>query len=316
VIQFFEQSLGGVVVALLLLHRTTQSLFSIQGGWQGMMAFIGSVEMIQDDLRFATLHREQRGTQKLGSFERMVEFRNVSFAYNASDGDVLTNLVLTIPRNHTIALVGRSGAGKTTLADLVALLHRPRLGSIHIDGQDTQGMDPRTWRNRIGYVCQETVVFDDTVAANICLSESGYRDDSECRRRVHEAAERAFAVEFIESLPDGCETVVGDRGIRLSGGQRQRLLIARELYRQPELLILDEATSALDGASEQAIQQSISALRGQMTVVVIAHRLATIKNADYIYVLEKGQIIEQGPYEQLHSVVDSTFRRMVEVQSL
>lgn len=315
-IHFFQQPLGTILVALLLLHRTTQSLFSVQTGWQQTMTLLGSVEMVRDDLQFATGHREVRGTRKLDGFREAVEFRNVSFAYNAADGDVVQEVMLTIPRNRTVALVGHSGAGKSTLADLIALLHRPRIGSILIDGRDTRQLDTRTWRERIGYVCQETVVFDDTVAANICLNENAYRDDPDCRRRVHEAADRAFAAEFIETLPDAYETIVGDRGIRLSGGQRQRLFIARELYKQPELLILDEATSALDGASERAIQQSIEALRGRMTVVVIAHRLATIKNADYIYVLDNGEVIEEGPYEHLHSVVDSTFRRMVEVQSL
>lgn len=315
-IQYFDQRLGSILVALVLLHRATQSLFNIANTWQKAMQMLGSAEMIQDELHFVAKHREDRGPETMEDFQDAVEFQNVSFAYNRADGEVLRQLNLRIPRNQTVAFVGHSGAGKSTLADLLTLLLQPTTGQIVIDGHDTRYLDPRSWRRQLGYVCQETVVFDETVAANICLSETAYRQDPECRQRVHAAAEQAFASSFIEAMPDGYDTIVGDRGVRLSGGQRQRLFIARELYKQPRLLILDEATSALDGASEKAIQESIDALQGQMTVVVIAHRLATIKNTDYIYVLDRGLIIEHGPYDQLHRNLDSRFRRMVELQSL
>lgn len=313
---FFHQPLGAIFVALLLLHRTTQSLLSVQGSWQMALGFTGSVEMIQDELDLCRAGQENRGHRRLSRFHHEVEFQKVSFAYDSHEGNVLQSIDLRFPRDHTVALVGHSGAGKSTLADLLTLLLRPVAGRILIDGHDTADIDPRSWRRQLGYVCQETVVFDETIATNICLSETEYAESEDCRHRVHEAARQAFASEFIESLPKGFNTIVGDRGIRLSGGQRQRLFIARELYKQPSLLILDEATSALDGASEKAIQQSIDALHGQVTVVVIAHRLSTIKNADYIYVLDGGVIVEHGAYDQLHGNVDSRFRRMVELQSL
>lgn len=315
-IYVFNSGLAAVLVSLLLLHRSTQALMTCIGEYQKTMELSGSAELVQQELIHLQHHQEPRGRAILPEFTRAVEFKNVSFAYDADLGNVLDDICITIPQNHTVAIVGRSGAGKSTLADLLTLLLRPTSGKIEIDGQDVQDADPRSWRRQLGYVCQETIVFDDTIAANICLDHALYTQDEECQRRVEEAARLAFAAPFIDDLPERYNTVVGDRGVRLSGGQRQRLFIARELYKQPRLLILDEATSALDGEAESAIQQSIENLHGKLTVLVIAHRLATIKNADIIYVLDNGELVEQGGYIELHSNAKSTFRRMVELQSL
>jgi ABC-type multidrug transport system fused ATPase/permease subunit len=160
------------------------------------------------------------------------------------------------------------------------------------------------------------VVFDDTVANNIYLWQGDIEDDPALRERMIHAAERAHADHFIRDLPNGYQTVVGDRGVRLSGGQRQRLFVARELFKQPNLLLLDEATSDLDTASEQHIQDSIDALQGEVTVVIIAHRLSTVKNADRVYVLDEGRVIEEGPYHELRARENGEFREMVEMQSL
>ena len=159
-------------------------------------------------------------------------------------------------------------------------------------------------------------MFDDTVANNICLWRGDYATDEEVRRNVEQAAARAGATKFINALSDGFNTPVGDRGVRLSAGQRQRLFIARELYKNPRLLILDEATSALDSESELVIKESVDQLKGLTTIVIIAHRLSTIKNADYIYVLDKGRIVEQGSYEELALAHGGTFNRMVALQRL
>ena len=308
---FFNHSFESIIVALLLLHRATQRLFGVQASWQQFVEFQGANELVHDEYKFVEANREQRGVTKLRTFSESVQFESVCFSYNDEDGEVLKSINLTIPRNKTIALVGRSGAGKSTIADLLTLLHKPGQGRILIDGVDATELDPRTWRKQLGYVCQETTIFDDTIAANIALGE--FNPPVE---KVVDSARLAYAEEFILELPDGYETLVGERGLRLSGGQRQRLFIARELYKNPQLLILDEATSALDGASERAIQQSLDALRGRMTVFVIAHRLSTIKNADYIYVLDKGEVVEEGPYQTLNDNSDSKFRQMVELQSL
>jgi len=201
-----------------------------------------------------------------------IELRNVHFAYNDADGDVLRDVSVDVPAHQTVALVGESGAGKSTLVDMMTLLLKPREGEVMIDGVPHDEIDLNSWRDQIGYVSQETVVFDDTVANNISLWRGDIDDDPALRERVIHAAERAHADNFIRDLPDGYQTVVGDRGVRLSGGQRQRLFVARELFKQPNLLLLDEATSDLDTASEQHIQDSIDALKGETTVVIIAHR--------------------------------------------
>src|SRR5262249_13836188 len=171
-------------------------------------------------------------------------------------------------------------------------------------------IDLETLRRRIGYVPQDAMLFDDTVANNISLwspaTEAAIRD----------AAARAKCLEFIDAMPAGLATPVGDRGIKLSGGQRQRLAIARELFKQPDILVLDEATSALDSESERAIQQSIDAIKGQMTILIIAHRLSTVRNSDLVCVLNAGRIVEQGSYTELVNRPDSRFRRMVDLQQL
>jgi subfamily B ATP-binding cassette protein MsbA len=199
---------------------------------------------------------------------------------------------------------------------MLTLMLRPRTGEIRIDGVPGSDVELGSWRSQIGYVSQETVVFDDTIANNICLWQGDYDEDPELAARIEDAAQRAYADHFIQDLPDGYNTVVGDRGVRLSGGQRQRLFVARELFKRPNLLILDEATSALDTESERYIQESIDALKGEMTVVIIAHRLSTIKNVDYVYVLDEGRVIEEGAYEELRHRERSRFREMVEMQSL
>jgi len=173
-----------------------------------------------------------------------------------------------------------------------------------------------TWRRQIGYVSQESVVFDDSIANNICLWEGDARQDPALDQRIREAARHAYLDHFIEGLAEGYDTRVGDRGIRLSGGQRQRLFIARELFKNPNLLILDEATSALDSESERAIQVSIDALRGRMTVVIIAHRLSTVRNADKVFVLDQGELVEQGTYAELRETEGSRFGVMVDLQAL
>jgi ABC-type multidrug transport system fused ATPase/permease subunit len=293
-----------------------QAVISVQSGWQGTMDRIGSVEMVDDEFETVLIHQEQNGTRQLAPLNESIELRNVHFAYNEEDGDVLRDINVDIPANTSVALVGESGAGKSTLVDLLTLMLKPRTGTMKIDGVPHDEVDLASWRDQIGYVSQETVVFDDTVANNISLWQGDLDEDPALRERVIHAAERAHAHHFIQDLPDGYQTVVGDRGVRLSGGQRQRLFVARELFKQPNLLLLDEATSDLDTASEQHIQQSIDALTGEVTVVIIAHRLSTVKNADRVYVLDEGRVIEAGTYEELRMREDGEFREMVEMQSL
>jgi len=312
----FEDPIAPIFVALLLFHRGMQAVISLQSGWQGTMDNIGSVEMVDDEFNEVLDNQESIEGESVGMLREGIELRNVHFAYDREDGDVLHDVNVSIPSNTTVALVGESGAGKSTLIDMMTLLLRPRKGKVRIDGTPHDEVDLNSWRDQIGYVSQETVVFDDTVANNICLWQGDMEEEPALREQIIRAAERAHADHFIRDLPNGYQTVVGDRGVRLSGGQRQRLFVARELFKEPNLLLLDEATSDLDTASEQHIQDSVDALQGEVTVVIIAHRLSTVKSADRVYVLDEGRIIEAGTYHELRAQENGEFRKMVEMQRL
>ncbi len=194
----------------------------------------------------------------------------------------------------TVALVGASGAGKTTFADLIPRFYEPSRGSIYIDGIDLREFDVDSLRRQLSIVSQDTFIFNNSIRYNIAYGLENVEEES-----IVKAAKLANAWKFIQELPEGLDTILGDRGVRLSGGQRQRIAIARALLRQPEILILDEATSALDSVTEQLIQESLENLSQDKTVIVIAHRLSTITNADKVVVLEQGRIVEQGRYQEL-----------------
>jgi ATP-binding cassette subfamily C protein len=243
---------------------------------------------------------------------RGVEFRNVSFTYNDKEAPVFDNLNLTIKAGETTAIVGSSGAGKSTLADLMMGLVEPRRGQVLIDGQPLGPERFYAWRGCIGYVAQDTFLFNDTVRANL-LWVRPRATDSELATALRMAA----AEDFVSKLPNGLETVLGDRGVRLSGGERQRLALARALLRKPTLLLLDEATSNLDSENERRIQDAIDALRGgDITIVVIAHRLSTIRRADVIYVLDDGRIVERGDWDQLTLKENGRFSDLYKKQAV
>lgn len=312
----FNAAIAPIFVALILFHRGMQGVMGIQASWQRTMEKVGSLEMVDDEFAALCHHKEADGTRSIGQLSEAIELDAVSFSYSEDDDHALREVAVTIPSNTTVAFVGESGAGKSTLIDMLVLLLRPQHGELRIDGEPGREIELNSWRSQISYVSQETVMFDDTVANNICLWRGDVNNDQSVREQVEEAARKAYAHHFIMDLPDGYNTVIGDRGVRLSGGQRQRLFIARELYRNPNLLILDEATSALDTESERYIQDSIDALKGEMTVVIIAHRLSTIKNVDYVYVMDRGRIIEEGPYQELRAKANGRFKAMVEMQKL
>ena len=312
----FDSPIAPIFVALLLFHRGMQHMIGIQDDWQRTMEKIGSLEMVVEEFDILEKNQEKSGKVILPAFKHSIILENVNFKYDDKEDEVLMDINLEIPVNQMIAFVGDSGAGKSTLIDMLTLLLKPQKGKIIIDGIHSVEVDLASWRSQIGYVSQETVVFDDSIANNICLWKGDFNTDADVKQRVMEASKRAYIDEFIHNLSDGYNTVVGDRGVRLSGGQRQRLFIARELYKNPNLLILDEATSSLDTESERFIQKSIDSLKGSITVVIIAHRLSTIKNADLIYVIDDGRIIEQGTYDELSLNRKSRFSRMVEIQSL
>jgi len=243
----------------------------------------------------------------LTHFNDKIEFSNVSFGYD--EVPVLSEINLTIKKGKIVALCGHSGAGKSTLADLLLRFYDISSGSLNIDGIAVDRMKIRDLRNMYGIVSQDTILFNDTIYNNIAFG----RTDATPEEVMH-AAEIANALEFINKLPDGLQTNIGDRGLMLSGGQRQRISIARAVLKNPEVLILDEATSALDSTSEILVQQALEKMMQNRTALVIAHRLSTIKKADEIVVLEKGRIVEQGTHESLLQL-NGYYRRLIDMQS-
>jgi ATP-binding cassette, subfamily B, bacterial MsbA len=295
-LEVFGVPLAMLFVFLFILVRITAPLRDFNARRHELAREIPSIHKIDQNLNEAgAFHRIVPGTTIFRGFQHEIAFSHVDFSY--LDGTpVLSDVSIRFPKNQFIALVGPSGGGKSTVADLLVRLLDPDQGEITVDGKNLKDFDIRSYRQKLGVVSQEIFLFDDTVLANIC-----YGSDEVSPERAAEAATMANAHEFIQSLPEGYRTVVGERGVSLSGGQRQRIALARALYKRPEILILDEATSSLDSESERIIQTSIMRIRDRYTIVVIAHRLSTIEASDCIYVIERGRITDRGTHADLLS---------------
>src|SRR6202008_668032 len=290
-IQRGEITTGGFFAFLYAMFNAYMPLKRMGYVYQQFQAAQGASQQV-----FAYLDREEEaieepGGGRLEKLDREIAFENVAFAYDPISPPVLQNIWLTASKGEVVALVGTSGAGKTTLVNLIPRFYEVSSGSIRIDGVDIREVTRRSLRGQIAMVTQENILFHDTVMNNICYGMSGVP-----RERVVEAA---LAHDFIMELPEGYDTVIGERGTRLSGGQRQRIAIARAILKNSPILILDEATSELDSESEMYVQKALSNLMAGRTVIVIAHRLGTIRKADKILVLEDGQIRESGTHAEL-----------------
>ncbi|MCG2713275.1 MAG: ABC transporter ATP-binding protein/permease [Candidatus Omnitrophica bacterium] len=245
---------------------------------------------------------------ELTAFKKNVEFQDVWFSY--ADNHVLKGVNLDVPRGSVLAVVGPSGNGKTTLLDLIPRFYDPKKGKIMIDGVDIKGVKLKSLRLQVGIVTQETILFNDTIRANISYGKPGASD-----AEIKQAASQANAHDFITRMLAGYDTIIGDRGMRISGGERQRIAIARALLKNPPILILDEATSQLDSESERIVQEALDRLIQGRTVFVIAHRLSTVRNADKIVVLDKGVIVEQGTHSQLLEKA-GLYKRLYDIQEI
>ncbi|MBT3227714.1 MAG: ABC transporter ATP-binding protein [Candidatus Marinimicrobia bacterium] len=278
------------IVILFAIYQPIRNLAKVNISIQAGVAAGGRVFKILD---IEPAIRDESDSKDLAAFEKEIRFESVTFVYDNSDMQAIKNLDTVIQKGEVVALVGPSGAGKTTVVDLIPRFHDINAGSISIDGSDIRNLTRASIRRQIGIVSQETILFNDTVYNNIAYGMPSNASD------VEAAARQANAHDFILNLEEGYETMLGEHGARLSGGQKQRIAIARALLKDPSILILDEATSALDTESEKAVQSAIETLMKGRTVIVIAHRLSTILSADKILVMDQGEIVEQGNHAGL-----------------
>ena len=315
-IQFIKIPTATLLLLIYIFVRMIPQFSSIQNSYQYFItmlpAFSNVIKLEEECLEnsdMAAVHRELKDGQetKYGvsnikgrgnglnseNDKKGINLQNVSFSYKDKHHFAIENLNLEIAAGETTAIVGQSGAGKSTIADLVMGLIQPESGRIMFNGKPISG-SKESWRKKIGYVDQDTFLFNESVRFNLLMA----RQDAD-ENELEEVLKLAAAYEFVSKLPEGLDTLIGDRGVRLSGGERQRLALARALLRKPSLLILDEATSNLDSENEKKILQAIEGLHGDMTILIIAHRISTIKNGDYVYLVEKGRILESGSWDEL-----------------
>ncbi len=267
---------------------------------------LASMDRIEKILSSESNIVHAKNPKSISEFNRQIEYRDVTFRYQ--EDNVLNNISINIPKGHTVALVGQSGSGKSTLVDLLPRFYDVNDGGIYIDGTNIRELNMNQLRNLLGIVNQEPILFNDTIANNIAFGV-----DSATKEEIEKAARIANAHDFIIETENGYETNIGDRGTRLSGGQRQRISIARAILTNPPIMILDEATSALDTESEQMVQEAITNLMKDRTSIVIAHRLSTIRNADNIYVLKAGKVIESGNFDELLKL-NGEFKKLHDIQ--
>jgi ATP-binding cassette subfamily C protein len=310
-IQILSIPVAGVLLLLFLFVRIIPKFSAIQQNFQSfvnMLPSFSSVMELQRQCQEAAESKTER--EERMEFHQGISVERVSFSYDGK-APVIHDVDLSIQAGKTTALVGPSGAGKTTFADLLMGLVAPNQGRILIDGAELVPERMKAWRKQIGYVPQDTFLFHDTLRTNLLWANP---DANEAE--MNRALELAAAGEFVSGLPERLDTMLGDRGVRVSGGERQRIALARALLRKPALLILDEATSSLDSENEKRIQNAIETLHGQMTILVISHRLSTIRNADRIHVVEEGRLVESGTWDRLASDPNGRFFALCQAQGI
>jgi len=308
---FFDEVVGSILLSLILLYRGITFFMAMQEQWNLFLGVSGSLDNMQSFTEELKCGRERNGTEIFKGFTEKLKLKDLSFEFN-SGKKVLRNIDLCIYKNETLAIVGESGAGKSTLLNILSGLLLPGSGNYLIDNTPIEQLDLSSFKKHIGYIVQDATIFNDTIYNNISFWAP---KTDENYGRFLKAIEKAAISDYIMNLPQKEDSLLGTNGINISGGQKQRLSIARELYKEVDFLLMDEATSALDGETESVIQQNINNLKGQFTIIIIAHRLATIKNADRIILMKNGGISAIGSFEKLLETSEE-FRGMVQLQNL
>ena len=306
----FGSSLGVILVSLLFFYRALACLMTMQNSYNNFLSVSGSLNNNIDFERELIQAKEKNGNKNYGNLQEGLELKNASFSYD--DNQVIKNIDLRIKKNETIAFVGESGSGKTTIVNILTGLLTIDNGFFFVDKFNRNEIDIISFQKRVGYITQDAVIFNDTIFNNITFWDEPTDDNI---RKFQEVIESAASSDFINSLPDKEETILGNNGTNLSGGQKQRISIARELYKDIDILVLDEATSALDSETEQSIKKSIDQLKGNYTILMVAHRLSTIKNADKIVFMDNGSILDVGAFSEL-KLINKKFSSMVEIQNI
>jgi ATP-binding cassette subfamily C protein len=311
-VETFHLPTAAILLLLFIFSRLVPRLVTLQQTYQEILSVVPALNAI-DTLIAQCEHAPERTTtgREPIVIEKGIELVDVSFSYSGNaQAPQLHSVSLSIPAGKTSAIVGASGAGKSTVADMLLGLIIPDAGTVSIDGRPLDESHLKSWREQIAYVAQDTFLFNDTVRFNLDWAAPGATE-----REMNDALASA-AADFVSALPSGLDTVIGERGVRLSGGERQRLSLARALLRHPRVLILDEATSSLDSENEERIFRAIQRLHGEMTIVIITHRLSTIRSADVIHVLDAGRVVASGSWDELMALEESRLRELSRSQGL
>jgi subfamily B ATP-binding cassette protein MsbA len=308
-VNVFGADLSSVLLSLLFFYRSLGTILSVQNTWNSFLNNSGAIHSIQQFNKELQSNREESGETEFPAFRENIQLSNLSYSYPGR-GKVLNNINLDISRNETIAFVGDSGSGKTTLLNIIAGLYGDYEGSITIDGLDFRQLQKASYQRRLGYISQESVIFNDDIFNNVTLwSPKNEKTTAQFEHSINQSAIK----DFLEGLPAKERTLLGNNGVLISGGQKQRINIARELFKDIDLILLDEATSALDSSTELEVQKNIDSLKGKYTVLIVAHRLSTVKNADKIIMLHNGRIEAFGSFRDL-ARTNARFQKMVNLQ--
>jgi subfamily B ATP-binding cassette protein MsbA len=299
---------GSFITFIAIYSQLLVPAKALSTAFSNVQRGLASAERIFGIIDLEPAIKDKSSAKRLEEFKSELSFKNVSFAYG--EEKVLKNININIQKGETIALVGPSGGGKSTLADLIPRFYDPIAGEVQIDGTSIKDITVESLRAKMGIVSQESILFNDSIFNNIAFGKP------ECTlEEVMQAAKVANAHDFISQMDGRYDAVIGERGTKLSGGQRQRISIARAILKNPDILILDEATSALDSESEKLVQDALTKLMKNRTSIVIAHRLSTIQEADKIYVMQEGEIIEEGKHEWLMEK-EGVYKKLIEIQSV